>query len=214
MDQSIKDFYLTQEIPDYEKSHDARFNHLIDDLFLKNIKNSRIGDVGSGYGPIFKRLPQDQNNTFIGFDGAEITTSFEYHKTDLSYDFFGEGFVKQNNLLDYVLCLETLEHLTNPYHCLIEIKKILKNDGILYLSVPSQLVQHNTIYPSLLYPINNFIQFLEQLAFEVQDHRFHDKSFYQEVFVLKNKTWNESKMLWPKNEQKFQNVPPHISVNL
>ena len=91
MDQSIKDFYLTQEIPDYEKSHDARFNHLIDDLFLKNIKNSRIGDVGSGYGPIFKRLPQDQNNTFIGFDGAEITTDFEYYKTDLSYDFFGEG---------------------------------------------------------------------------------------------------------------------------
>ena len=35
------------------------------------------------------------------------------------------------------------------------------------------------------------------------------------MLICKNtQIWNESKMLWPKNEQKFQNVPPHISVNL
>jgi len=58
------------------------------------------------------------------------------------------------------------------------------------------------------------MQFLEQLAFEIQDHRLHDKSFYQEVFTLRNKTWNDSKMLWSKSEEKFKNIPPHISVNL
>jgi hypothetical protein len=52
------------------------------------------------------------------------------------------------------------------------------------------------------------------MAFQIVEYKIHDKSFFQNVFILKNKDWNESKMLWPKNEQKFQNIPPHISVNL
>lgn len=214
MDESIKDFYLMQKVPDYEQSHEKRFVHFIQDLSLNSISNSKIADVGCGYGPIFQRLSKDKNNTFIGFDGAELNTDFEYRKVDLSYDFFGDEYLKNNEKVDYALCLETLEHLINPYHCLIETKKILKLDGILYLSIPDVSVSHNTIYPTLIYPVDNFIIFLKQLAFEILDVRVHRESFCQQVFTLKNKDWNESKMLWPKNEQKFQNVPPHISVNL
>jgi len=113
-----------------------------------------------------------------------------------------------------MFCFETIEHLTNPYSCLLEIKKSLKRDGILYLSIPHQNTTHNTIYPGLLYPVENFIKFLSQMAFEIQDFRFHDKCFSQNVFILKNKDWNHSKMLWHKDENKFRNIPPHISVNL
>jgi len=211
LDKSITDFYLTQQVSDYEKSHEKRFSYLIEDLLLNEIKDSTIVDAGCGYGPIFQRLPKNQNNIFIGFDGADISINFEYHKVDLSYDFFADKLSKK---VDYVFCFETLEHLTNPYHCLMEIKKLLKEDGILYLSVPNIKTQHNTIYPSLLYPVENFIGFLHQMAFKIISHKIHDKSFFQEVFVLENKNWNHCQMVWPKEHENFKNIPPHTSINL
>jgi hypothetical protein len=52
------------------------------------------------------------------------------------------------------------------------------------------------------------------MAFEIVEIRIHDKSFYQNVFILKNMDWNSSKMAWHKNEEKFRNIPPHIAINL
>ena len=52
------------------------------------------------------------------------------------------------------------------------------------------------------------------MAFEIVDHKIHDKCFYQELFTLRNKNWDRSQMLWHKNEYKFRNIPPHISINL
>ncbi len=37
---------------------------------------------------------------------------------------------------DTVFCFEVLEHLFNPLHMLLEIHKVLKDDGTLYLSTP------------------------------------------------------------------------------
>jgi hypothetical protein len=39
-------------------------------------------------------------------------------------------------------------------------EKILKQNGIVFLTIPSPETQHNTIYPSLIYPAENFITFL------------------------------------------------------
>jgi SAM-dependent methyltransferase len=211
MNASITDFYLTQKVSDYERSHEKRFSYLVEDLRLNEIKDSIIVDVGCGYGPIFQRLPKDLNNTFIGFDGANIDTNFEYHKADLSYDFFANDLSRK---ADYVFCFETLEHLTNPYHCLIEIKKLLKEDGILYLSIPNRKTEHNTIYPGLLYPAVNFAVFLNQMALEILNHSVHDKAFFQEVFTLQNKNWSHCNMMWRKNEEVFRNIPPHEAVNI
>ncbi len=37
---------------------------------------------------------------------------------------------------DVVTCLEVIEHLFNPLHCLLQIKKVLTSEGRLYLSTP------------------------------------------------------------------------------
>ena len=37
---------------------------------------------------------------------------------------------------DIVTCFEVIEHLFNPLHCLLQIKKVLASDGKLYLSTP------------------------------------------------------------------------------
>lgn len=206
------DFYKTygHSYEEYENSHKPRLDFLIEDLKLNDLKDKKIADVGCGLGFIYNRLHLDVQKNYYGFDGADFyNTPFNYQKVDLD-NFKTDKY----NFFDAVFCFETLEHLTNPYNCLLEIKNILKKENLLYLSIPHPRTEHNTIYPGLIYPVENFIKFLEQMAFEMVEYKIHDKSFYQNVFIVKNKDWDQSKMLWHKNEEKFRNIPPHISVNL
>jgi 2-polyprenyl-3-methyl-5-hydroxy-6-metoxy-1,4-benzoquinol methylase len=207
------EFYKTygHSYDEYEKSHKGRLDFLIEDFDLNSLKNKKIIDIGCGLGFIYNRLSPDIQQNYYGYDGADISNQpFQYQKIDL--DNF--SIPDKHNFFDVALCFETIEHLTNPYNCLLETKNILKQDAILYLSIPNVKTEHNTIYPGLLYPVNNFEYFLKQMAFEIVDHKIHDKCFYQEVYILKNKNWSHSSMLWRKNEDKFRNIPPHISINL
>ena len=206
-------FYTTygQPYDQYERSHKNRLDFLVEDLNLNDLKNKKIADIGCGLGFIYNRLLPEIQENYFGYDGAGFDNApFNYSQVDL--DVF--SLPSMHNFFDVALCFETIEHLTNPYACLLEIKKILKKDGILFLSIPNVNTTHNTIYPGLLYPVSNFISFLGQMAFEIVSHKLHDKNFYQEVFVLKNKGWEHSNMLWSKSEEKFKNIPPHVFVNL
>lgn len=215
MEKSISNFYennFGQNIAEYENSHRDRFDFLITDLGLNNLYNASILDIGCGYGPIFNRLNSNIQKFYHGIDGANlINNTFSYEVADLSYDHFSDRYTQK---FDYILSFETFEHLTNPYHCLLEIKKLMHENSIFYLSVPHESVTHNTIYPGLLYPIDNFKTFLKQCAMSIIDHRIHSKSFVQNVFVLKSLDWSYSEMLWYKSNDKFRNIPPHISINL
>lgn len=220
MEKSVTQFYdeeVGQSIENYERSHCKRLDFLIQDLKLNEISNCSIGDFGCGYAPVFQRMAKDKNNKFYGFDGASIGISAnqhcEYLVTDLNLP-FADSFSKEHDKLDYALSFETFEHLPNPYNCMLEIKKILKIDGILYLSIPHQSVTHNTLYPGFIYPVDNFAVFLKQMAFEIIDHRVHSKNFAQNVFILKNKDWNHSQMMFHKQEDKFKNIEPLIAINL
>lgn len=207
-----ENFYKTygHSYNEYEASHKGRLDFLVEDLSLNNLQNKNIADIGCGLGFIFNRLNPEIQKNYYGFDGADISDPyFKYEKIDL--DNFKTDYT---NFFDVALCFETLEHLTNPYSCLIEVKKILKDNAILYLSVPEERTTHNTIYPGLLYPRQNFELFLKQLAFQIIDYKLHDKCFYQNVYKCINKDWSHSQMMWPKYEQKFWGIPPHESINL
>jgi SAM-dependent methyltransferase len=214
----VKNYFIRQPSSIYEKAHGARLDHLVENLNLNQITNSKIADIGCGFGPIFNRIADPQkNNTLIGFDGCDQTKdklTFEYIKTNLDLPFADKFLEERGFEFDYVFCFEACEHIANLYNCLSEIKKILKKDGILYLSIPHADTEHNTLYPGLFYPVNNFRQFLGQMAFNIIDMREHRKSFSQNVFILQNKDWSFSKMLWPKQEEKFKNIPPIVSINL
>ena len=45
----------------------------------------------------------------------------------------------KNNTFDAVFIGEIIEHLENPYKAMIEVSRVLKNNGILYLSTPNKL---------------------------------------------------------------------------
>lgn len=217
----VRKFYShrTQDLSDYERSHEPRLDFLIKDLNLDKLMNSKIGDFGCGSGRLLYKLPQNQGNTYYGFDGADWAIE-EYRKHYFHYDvnldtpFYDEIWKQEDIKLDIALCFEVIEHLTAPYNLLVEIKKFLKNDGILYLSIPDADCKHNTLYPGLIFPKENFMLFLRQMAFSILRCVRHDKAFSQNVFTLQNKDWSFSRMLFHKNEDKFRNISPQEAVNI
>lgn len=102
-------------------------------------KPGRLLDAGSGYGLLSKRI-QD-----IGFEifAADLdnekfkVATIKCQKVDLN-----KGLPYQDNFFDYVICLETIEHLENPYHLVREFFRILKKEGKLIISTPNILNIH------------------------------------------------------------------------
>jgi SAM-dependent methyltransferase len=49
------------------------------------------------------------------------------------------------NTFDYVLCTEVLEHTLNPFAAIKEIKRILKPEGLVFISVPFNFRIHGPL---------------------------------------------------------------------
>jgi len=185
------DYYQNHTENEYEESHGKRLDFLISDLNLNNIQNKKICDFGCGYGQILNRLIDlNLNNIYYGIDNTDYDFKYKFNfiKHDLALPIN-----ELESEIDICFCFEVIEHVGDPYQLLCNIKKVLKINGELYLSIPHINCKHAVIYPSLFYPESNFEVFLQQMAFEVIDKRYHDKCFSQNVYKLKNLEWKYSK---------------------
>ena len=126
----------------------------------------------------------DKSNTLIAVDGFKVEDDLIREQYNLDAP-FADDFVSKHGKIDVAFSFEMFEHLTNPYNFVFELKKVLKEDGLLYFSVPHELTQHNTFYPGLIYPIGNLIEFFRQMAFFVVQTKVHNVRFVQNVLVLK-----------------------------
>ncbi len=234
MNKTITEFYTSEDkdkeyIKNYDIEHGPRLDTIIEKFNLKELKNQKILDIGGGCGFLGKRL--DPSNSYLIIDGAHIPkekvfNDFKIWDTDLDFDSwtfdlidypvtsFRQEFNKRYLLADASFCLEVLEHLSNPYHCLIEMKKGTKINGDIYLSIPDSSVTHNTLYPGLIYPVQNFAQFLEQMSLPIKDYFLFDKGWKTHIFKCENASWEKSRMLFPKQESKFFGKTPLEYTNL
>src|SRR5690606_38396715 len=105
----------------------------------RNIRS--VLDVGCG-DKSYQHLFGDVE--YIGID-VEVSGRPDSNKNvDLFFD--GENIPFEDDRFDFVLCAEVLEHCLDPVKLLSEMKRVLKADGILYLTVPSMWGEHETPY--------------------------------------------------------------------
>lgn len=216
MDDSVSNFYGKNAESNYAKQYEIDHGPRLDAMIIKwnlreELKNSKVLDVGGGLGFLGKRF--DPHTHYHVIDGAEVPNEQKlcagvWTKADLDYDKFATA-----NTFDAAFCLETLEHLTNPYNCLAEIKKMVKMNGHVYISIPHFNVTHNYIYPGLMADPNVFAQFLGQMALPVIDYWLWDKGWNAHHFKCLNLPYSQKMMLFPKEEAKFINATPVEMVN-
>jgi len=225
IDDSVQGFYTKNAAEDYlhsyDNQHGPRLDAMIRRFNLGALKNQRILDVGGGLGFLGKRL--DPSNDYTVVDGATIDPKDRlcggtWVTADLDRHSFGsedgDNCLARKPQWDMAFCLEVLEHLGAPYHCLAEVKKLVKPDGLIYLSVPHENVTHNVVYPSLLWPEQNFEQWLGQLALPIVDRWLWSAGWNARHYVCRNAAWSEKRLLYPKQEAKFIGCTALEATNL
>jgi len=109
-------------------------------LLIKKYKknnNIRVLDIGSNIG-IFVDLARKEGWNAIGIDIDEraITTGKKQFNIDLRLTSLENANFKKEEL-DVVVLIHTLEHILNLRSLLLNIKRILKKDGLLIIQVPN-----------------------------------------------------------------------------
>lgn len=114
-------------------------NHLLESVIagLAGNKRGRVLDLGCGSGDYSKRLKD------LGFEvvAADIDRNRFMHNNDIEFRYcdITKELPFADNQFDYVLLIEVLEHLRNPYAVLSGINRIIKKGGVLILSTPNIL---------------------------------------------------------------------------
>lgn len=167
---------------------DGRFLWVTGTL-LKDTAKKAILDVGCGEGSLLRML-KEKGNSVAGIDASEsgrkscLAKGIECAAIDISSD----KFPLKDDSFDIVLCLETLEHLENPHHCIWEIKRVLKENALFIVSIPNPKILHPYIYPGL-FDVKNFREFLRLNSFEI----IKVKGWGQASAFNRAKRWLEKK---------------------
>lgn len=107
---------------------------------IKNLKVKNCLDIGCASGfmlsEIFKSYPEAK---YFGVDVYDKAIAFaKKNYPEIKFKVASaEELPFKNEGFDLILFYETIEHVVNPKQCLVEIKRVLKKDGILILTMDS-----------------------------------------------------------------------------
>lgn len=107
-------------------------------LVRSYITGKNILDLGCGTGAMISEL-SGLGFQVLGLDGSEEALKYCRKRglVNLKRADFNKSLPCQGNTFDTVLCLDVLEHIEDDRGLLLEIKRVLKSDGRLILTVPA-----------------------------------------------------------------------------
>jgi len=119
---------------DDERSHIRRELELIKAKY--QIKNCKVLDLGCGLGQNLELFRYD--NTVVGIEGLASAVAVARSRGLTVFEQNLESNLDVGTgTADWVLCLDVLEHLVTPMHLMLEIRRILRDDGKMVLNVPN-----------------------------------------------------------------------------
>jgi 2-polyprenyl-3-methyl-5-hydroxy-6-metoxy-1,4-benzoquinol methylase len=138
---SIKKLELTSGTPCLSSDINVRNRGKIINRILNRQDGFSSGlDAGCGYGAYINLLAGNCSRV-VGVDANE---SFLTQARSHSKDFANTSFVQMsletialsNNSFDFIICIETLEHVDNDKAVLSEFQRLIKPEGKVIISVP------------------------------------------------------------------------------
>ena len=110
---------------------------IINDLEKIN-KNSKILDFGSGnlrWSKFFKNFINFETSDIENLDGTFFNEKYDILLKD-------DKIPKPDNTYDVIISIKVLEHVENPNKVFKELSRVLKKNGVLYVSVPGLFPLH------------------------------------------------------------------------
>lgn len=178
-----KEFEWTGERLTTGKSSEIVIHHLHRyAIAMDLVKEKVVLDIasGEGYG---SNLMASVAKSVIGADIDEEVVKFaqlKYIKPNLEYRVGGaDKMPVENNSIDVVVSFETLEHHDKHEEMFIEIKRVLKKDGLLIMSSPDKL--NYTDIPKFNNPFHVKELYREEFKQLVEKYFMNVKIYYQSV---------------------------------
>jgi SAM-dependent methyltransferase len=117
-----------------EESMKRRTYRAVNNYFARQTTKGRLLDAPCGRGILSKQLNDH------GFDvvSLDITSSVVEEK---NINFIESDLNKKlpfkNKSLDYIACVEGIEHIENPFHTVREFRRTMKEGGLLVITTPN-----------------------------------------------------------------------------
>jgi SAM-dependent methyltransferase len=115
--------------------------HELED-FMQNVHNKKILDFGCGDAR-YKEII-GKNNSYVGIDVAESGHLSEDKNFNILWDKKKLPFNMDS--FDIIVCTEVLEHVENIDITINELKRVLKKNGLLFVTMPFIWVEHEKPY--------------------------------------------------------------------
>jgi len=119
--------------------HIARY-----DLAGKYIQGKKVLDIGCGTGIGSKVLKQNGARFVVGTDISPEAIAFAKNNYAAQGLYFLVGDICRtsfsDDFFDVIVCLETIEHLPRHHRVLLELRRVLKQEGLLVLSSPNRVM--------------------------------------------------------------------------
>jgi len=129
-------------------------------------------DIGSGNSP-YKQNILENVQEYICVDKGSV----HQHMFSTSKEKFINADIKalpfEDNSVDSVVLTQVLEHIDEPYKALSEIKRVLKKDGIILLSVPFIYQAHATPYDFFRFSEYGLRELCKKYNFEILEFHYH-----------------------------------------
>lgn len=136
------DKFYNHPNPIFRYIENKRIRKLIE---LGEIKASdKVLEVGCGAGHILERIPEGK---LYGIDISEIQIKRAKERLGDKVELKkspGEEIPYEDKFFDKILCSEVIEHVLDPIPLLKEMKRVLKDDGVLSLSIPNENLINST----------------------------------------------------------------------
>lgn len=151
-------------------------------------------DIGCGDGQTLKTFRQERSIRKTHALGVDIALACKPVANDFGFylkilDVSHQPLPHSDDSIDLAFCTETIEHLSNPYHMVCEVKRVLKHEGLFTLAFPMPEDnlgygggQHAHVYPGFLMK-DSFERFMMQMYFKQVAYRPNGSSAW---YVFKN----------------------------
>jgi len=134
-----KEFYewKADSYTEFDRKGFARYQRA---LKLANVRSgAKVLDIGCKHAFLCDYLAEKgMNCDYYGLDiSGKVIESVKHKKGTFQTCDIMKGLPFGDGQFDYIFCLEVLEHVENPTFLLNQFERVLKDDGMLLLSVPN-----------------------------------------------------------------------------
>ena len=130
---------IQYSLPEYKKElkkHTKKFIKILK-IIKKFKKTGKLLDVGGGFG-LFSKLARENSKFHVEIIEPYLETYYVNNKNIKSHRLKLENFIKNTERrYDVIVLLDVLEHFENPDEVIENVKKILKDKGLIVISLPN-----------------------------------------------------------------------------